>query len=77
MTDVLEKIGKYDTVRGLYEDKDTITVSDVIANEKIEYFPECSPEYMATYEIFIPHVIRKTTIDMSRTPIKKVEYLYY
>lgn len=77
MNKILETIGKYDTVRGMNRNKKTITIQDVLDNKKIEYYPECCPEYMAIFEVFDNNTIIKTTIDMSRKPIKKVKYLHY
>ena len=61
---VLEKVDvKYDTVKGM-DRKRLITIQDVIDNQVVKYYPECSPEYMATFRD-IGGKIMKIAIDMS------------
>ena len=62
---VLEKVNvKYDTVKGM-DRKRTITIQDVIDNHEVQFFPECAPEYMATFRD-VGGKIMKIVIDMSK-----------
>lgn len=62
---VLQKVNvKYDTVKGM-DKKRFITIQDVIDNQEVEFFPECCPEYMATFRD-VGGKIMKVAVDLSK-----------
>ena len=61
---VLEKIDlKYDKVTGM-DKKRTITIDDVITNNCVRFYRECSPEYCVTFRD-MGCKIMKVVVDMS------------
>lgn len=75
MNFVLAKVDKrYDTVKGMNK-KSTITIADVIANDCVKFYPECCPEYMATYRDMGGKVM-KIAIDMSQINARETITFY-
>lgn len=67
---------RYDTVKGM-DMKRTITISDVIANDVVQFCPECCPEYVATYRD-MGGKIMKIELDMSDFDNReKITYYHY
>lgn len=75
---VLETVNmKYDTVKGM-DKKRLITIQDVIDNHEVRYYPECCPEYFATFRDIGNGRIQKVAIDLSKFRNREtIEYYHY
>ena len=75
---VLETVNmKYDTVKGM-DKKRLITIQDVIDTHEVRYYPECCPEYFATFRDIGNGRIQKVAIDLSKFKNREtIEYYHY